>query len=129
MDTSQCHCATMFPSRALVMLVLLETVTFRGTQSNTLPSSGLGLLDDADSQEYLLAESHLNSNKTEMEKTQDKLSPLNATTESSHSSLTSSEHHHGKPLERTRPFVVVNGHKRSLSEALQVRLHTSRECV
>ncbi|CAB1334233.1 unnamed protein product [Coregonus sp. 'balchen'] len=119
MDTSQCHCATMFPSRVLVMLVLLETVTFRGTQSNTLPSSGLGLLDDADSQEYLLAESHLNSNKTEMEKTQDKLSPLNATTESSHSSLTSSEHHHGKPLERTRPFVVVNGHKRSLSEALQ----------
>ncbi|XP_045070698.1 disintegrin and metalloproteinase domain-containing protein 15-like isoform X3 [Coregonus clupeaformis] len=119
MDTSQCHCATMFPSRVLVMLVLLETVTFRGTQSNTLPSSGLGLLDDADSQEYLLAESNLNSNKTEMEKTQDKLSPLNATTESSHSSLTSSEHHHGKPLERTRPFVVVNGHKRSLSEALQ----------
>ncbi|XP_045064504.1 disintegrin and metalloproteinase domain-containing protein 15 isoform X4 [Coregonus clupeaformis] len=119
MDTSQCHCATMFLSRALITLVLLETVTFRGTQSNTLPSSGLGLLDDADSQEYLLAESHLNSNKTEMEKTEEKLSPLNATTESSHSSLTSSEHHHGKPLERTRPFVVVNGHKRSLSEALQ----------
>ncbi|XP_071239775.1 disintegrin and metalloproteinase domain-containing protein 15-like [Salvelinus alpinus] len=127
MDTSQCHCATMFLSGALVTLVLLETVTFRGTQSNTLISSRLGLLDDNDLQEYLPAESHLNSNKTEMEKPQEKLqeklSPLNATTVSSNSSLTSPEHHHGsrhgKPLERTRPFVVVDGHKRSLSEALQ----------
>ncbi|XP_020361787.2 disintegrin and metalloproteinase domain-containing protein 15 isoform X2 [Oncorhynchus kisutch] len=123
MDTSQCHCATMFLSGALVTLVLLETVTFRGTQSNTLLSSRLGLLDDNDLQEFLLAESHLNSNKTEIETPQEKLSPLNATTVSSHSSLTSPLHHHGsrhgKPLERTRPFVVVDGHKRSLSEALQ----------
>lgn len=89
MDTSQCHCATMFLSRALVTLVLLETVIFRGTESNTLPSNRLGLLDDADLQEYLLAESHMNSNKTEMEKPQEKLSHLNATTISSHSSLTS----------------------------------------
>nr|XP_046158393.1 disintegrin and metalloproteinase domain-containing protein 15-like isoform X4 [Oncorhynchus gorbuscha] len=113
----------MLPSRALVTLVLLETVTFRGTQSNTLPSNRLGLLLDADLQEYLMAESHMNSDKTEMEKPQEKLSLLNATTVSSHPSLTSPEHHHGsrhgKPLERTRPFVVVDGHNRSLSEALQ----------
>lgn len=89
MDTSQCHCATMFLSGAVVTLVLLETVTFRGTQSNTLLTSQLGLLDDNDLQEYLLVESHLNSNKTEMEKPQEKLSHLNATTISSHSSLTS----------------------------------------
>lgn len=38
---------------------------------------------------------------------------------------TGPEHQHGRqgpPLERTRPFVVVDGHQKTLNEALQVRL-------
>uniref|UniRef100_A0A3P8XQZ2 ADAM metallopeptidase domain 15 n=1 Tax=Esox lucius TaxID=8010 RepID=A0A3P8XQZ2_ESOLU len=121
MDKRQFHFSTMFPPRALTTLLLLLAVIFLDTLSLTLPISRSGLLDDGDSLEYLLEESNTNSNKQGGKTSQKNLSHLSAS--SSYISLTSPEHHpgsrHTTPLERIRPFVLVDGHKTSLSKALQ----------
>ncbi|KAJ8005462.1 hypothetical protein DPEC_G00146890 [Dallia pectoralis] len=117
MDTRPFYSSTMFPD--LTTLLLLQTVIFIGTFSMTLPISRLGLLDVGDSLEYLLEES--NTNSTDQEKPHKILSNVNAS--ASYISLTSPEHHpvsrHNTPLERTQPFVLVDGHKIGLSKALQ----------
>ncbi|XP_062320982.1 disintegrin and metalloproteinase domain-containing protein 15 isoform X1 [Osmerus eperlanus] len=115
----------MFVCRVLERLLFLQTVVFCVTFSKTLtlPSnSATGVLDNIDSQDFILEESYSKSSKTGIEIPQEDVSSTNTPTESSHPLHLSPEHQHGRqglPLERTRPFVVVDGHQKTLNEALQ----------
>ncbi|XP_061097096.1 disintegrin and metalloproteinase domain-containing protein 15 isoform X2 [Conger conger] len=114
----------MFFTRALQALILFEstlqiTIKFTLSQTLAIPSSSpLGLLQDNGFGTLSPAESHQNS--TWKEPTAEKFHSGNGTTRRA---LPFHKHHHqdqnGEPLERTRPFVIVDGHRQKLSKALQ----------
>ncbi|XP_035282533.1 disintegrin and metalloproteinase domain-containing protein 15 isoform X2 [Anguilla anguilla] len=114
----------MLLTRALQTLILLAntlqiTIKCALCQTLTFPSSSpLGLLQDSDFGTLSPVETHQNS--TWKETTTEKFTPKNGITRRP---LRFPKHHHqeqnGEPLERTRPFVLVDGHRTDLSKALQ----------
>ncbi|KAG9345344.1 hypothetical protein JZ751_009890 [Albula glossodonta] len=111
----------MFFTRALQTFLLLESMLQIAVQSNlshtfTIPSSSsLGLQQDSNLG-ILTSESLQNSTRTKPAAEKSKV----ATTRTS---LPFIKSHHperkGAPLERTKPFVIVDGYRKNLSEALQ----------
>ncbi|KAI1885985.1 hypothetical protein AGOR_G00209390 [Albula goreensis] len=111
----------MFFTRALQTFLLLESMLQIAVKSNlshtfTLPSSSsLGLQQDSNLG-ILTSESLQNSTRTKPAAEKPKV----ATTRTS---LPFIKSHHperkGGPLERTKPFVIVDGYRKNLSEALQ----------
>ncbi|KAJ8354678.1 hypothetical protein SKAU_G00222450 [Synaphobranchus kaupii] len=112
----------MFFTRALQTLILLEStlqITIKCTLSQTLTftgSSPLGLPKDRDFGTLLPVEIHQNST---WKGTAEKFNSENSTRRRPLPFHKHAGHHqeqNGEPLERTRPFVIVDGHRKNLSK-------------
>ncbi|XP_062394414.1 disintegrin and metalloproteinase domain-containing protein 15 isoform X2 [Sardina pilchardus] len=122
-------CAVVLPLRVLLTVLLLQGTPcgfLKGALSMTvlLPlQSRLELFNDTEAPQPLHVETTDISPSIFTESKEETSRQQNTSSTTSQSLHTDNdEHHHGrkaKPLERTKPFAIVNGHRKSLTEALQ----------
>ncbi|XP_031431696.1 disintegrin and metalloproteinase domain-containing protein 15 isoform X1 [Clupea harengus] len=122
-------CAVVLPLRVLLTVLLLQGSPcgfLKGALSMTvlLPAqSRLELFNDTEALQPVHVEIPDTSTSIFTESKEETLSQRNTSSATSHALHSDNDDHHhgrkGKPLERTKPFAIVNGHRKSLTEALQ----------
>ncbi|XP_063054649.1 disintegrin and metalloproteinase domain-containing protein 12 isoform X3 [Engraulis encrasicolus] len=124
-------CAEVLPLRVLITVLLLQNTPCgipRGVLSMTVvipAQSRVELFSDTGASQPSHAEKlNVSTPAPSNEPDEESPSPQNSTTGSNaaHAAPDEGGRQHGRkdrPLERTKPFAIVNGHRKSLTEALQ----------